>query len=186
MSAFELRLMPLLELKPAAYNPRRVLKPTSPAYKKLKASLAEFGLVESLVWNERTGRVVGGHARLPILAELGYTEVPVSVVRLSGIREKALNLALNNSKLQGRFDPWKLEPLLVELADRPELAATGFDGGTLRALRLEPAKQVPAQPKSDRVEITFVADESTFATLAPVLDKLIGDHELVAHIRHNA
>ena len=65
------------------YNPRRVLSPDSPAYWKLKASLTEFGLVEPLIWNELTGHVVGGHARLRILAELGVTAVPVSVVRLS-------------------------------------------------------------------------------------------------------
>src|SRR5262245_60655516 len=121
MPAFELRILPLSELKPAPYNPRRVLAPTSPAYRKLKASLAEFGLVEPLIWNELTGYVVGGHARLRILTELGYTEVPVSVVRLSNAREKALNVVLNNQEAQSRYDPAKLETLLSELSELPEL-----------------------------------------------------------------
>src|SRR6185437_13190384 len=81
MNSLELRILPIGQLQPAPYNPRKVLSPKSPAYKKLKASLAEFGLVEPLVWNETTGRVVGGHARLRILRELGAAEVPVSVVR---------------------------------------------------------------------------------------------------------
>src|SRR5262245_25649543 len=155
MSSFELRVLPLSDLKPAPYNPRRVLKPTSAAYKKLKASLAEFGLVEPLVWNELTGHVVGGHARLRILAELGYTEVPVSVVRLSDAREKALNVVLNNQEAQSRYDPRKLESLLGELAPLPELDMTGFNHRTLSTLRMEPAdlKPLPAQEKSDRVEI---------------------------------
>ena len=81
--ALEVRVLPIDRLVPAAYNPRRVLKPTDPAYRKLERSLRQFGLVEPLVWNERTGHVVGGHARLAILKAMGVTEVPVSVVHLS-------------------------------------------------------------------------------------------------------
>src|SRR4051812_12807827 len=117
MSPLEIRMLPLSELKPAAYNPRRALSPSSPAYKKLKASIAEFGLVEPLVWNELTGNVVGGHARLCILKELGVAEMPVSVVRLGDAREKALNVVLNNQEAQGRYDTAKLADLLTELAD---------------------------------------------------------------------
>src|SRR5699024_11870038 len=50
-------------LNPAAYNPRRDLKPRDKDYEKLKRSIEEFGFVEPVVWNERTGFVVGGHQR---------------------------------------------------------------------------------------------------------------------------
>ena len=86
MHAFEVRTFPIEQLQPAAYNPRKVLSPKSPAYRKLVASLTEFGLVEPLVWNELTGHVVGGHMRLRVMRELGTTEVPVSVVRLTDAR----------------------------------------------------------------------------------------------------
>ncbi len=108
----EVRTLPIGRLTPAAYNPRRDLPPTSPAYRKLKASLERFGLVEPLVWNEPTGRVVGGHLRLRILKELGVAEVPVSVVHLSDAQEKALNVVLNNHEAQGRYDPAKLADIL--------------------------------------------------------------------------
>ena len=185
MSPFELRVLPLAALTPAPYNPRRPVAPSSPAYRKLKASIAAFGLVEPLVWNELTGRVVGGHLRLRILAELGYTEVPVSVVRLSEAREQALNVVLNNQEAQGRYDPAKLAALLTELADLPELELTGFDRGTLATLRMEPAATVPPpEAAAGRVEVTLVTDDATYAALAPALDELIGDYELVAHVRH--
>src|SRR5207237_3899263 len=96
----ELRTLPTASLTPAPYNPRQRLRPRDPAYRKLEASLREFGLVEPLVWNERTGHVVGGHARLEILRGLGVREVHVSVVRLSPAREKALNVVLNNREAQ--------------------------------------------------------------------------------------
>lgn len=188
MSQLELRTLPLAALKPAPYNPRRALAPTSPAYRKLKASLTEFGLVEPLVWNETTGHVVGGHARLRILEQLGVAEVPVSVVRLSPAREKALNVVLNNLEAQGRFDPAKLADVLGELTDLPEFALTGFDTRVLTALRMEPANRavLESEPAPDRVEITLITNGATFEALTAALDKLIGDYDLVAHVRRGA
>lgn len=61
--------------KPAKYNPRKDLKPGGPEYEKLKRSIQEFGYVEPIVWNSRTGNVVGGHQKLKILKEQGFKEV---------------------------------------------------------------------------------------------------------------
>jgi len=185
MNALELRTLPIEHLQPSAYNPRRVLSPKSPAYRKLKASLEEFGLVEPLVWNERTGRVVGGHARLRILKELGVAEIAVSVVRLDEAREKALNIVLNNQEAQGRYDPSKLADLLAELQDLPELELTGFDETTLAGLRLEPSSLEPFEERSgDRVEITVVTDSATYVKLAPRLDEVVEEFDLVTHVKH--
>ena len=38
--------------------------------------------------------IVGGHQRLAVAMELGYTEVPCAVVDVDKVREKALNLSL--------------------------------------------------------------------------------------------
>ena len=105
MKPLEVRILPVDQLIPAEYNPRTA---TAKAFRRLKASLETFGLVEPLVWNERTRRVVGGHLRLRALRELGVPDVPVSVVNLSDVDEKALNVVLNNLEAQGRYDPAKL------------------------------------------------------------------------------
>jgi len=182
--SLELRVLPIDQLKPAAYNPRKALRPSSPAYRKLKASIAEFGLVEPLVWNELTGHVVGGHARLAVLRELGITEIPVSVVRLDDKREKALNVVLNNQEAQGKYDPAKLAAVLEELEGLPELEMTGFDDGTLRTLRMEPAEEPAAEEETGRVEITIVADADAFRAFSPRLDELVAEFDLVTHILH--
>ena len=75
----DVRTLPIEKLIPAPYNPRLVLQPEDRRYQKLARSLREFGLVEPLIWNETTGHVVGGHARLAILKALGARAVPVSV-----------------------------------------------------------------------------------------------------------
>ena len=98
--------IPAAQLNPAAYNPRRDLKPGDKEYEKLKRSISEFGYVEPVIWNKTTGNVVGGHQRLKVLLDLGQTEVDCVVVELDDKREKALNLALN--KIQGDWDENKL------------------------------------------------------------------------------
>lgn len=105
--------IPAARLNPAAYNPRRDLKPGDKDYEKLKRSIEEFGFVEPVVWNERTGFVVGGHQRLKVLLDMGETEIDCVVVDLEPDREKALNLALN--RIQGDWDEGKLAELLADL-----------------------------------------------------------------------
>jgi len=83
-----------------------------------------FGVVEPLVWNRRTGHLVGGHQRLAVLRARGDTHADVSVVDLPPAREKALNLALN--RIQGRWDEDRLAELLRELVELPEIELTGF------------------------------------------------------------
>lgn len=179
--AIEIRVLPVDQLVPAPYNPRRPL--AAPARRKLRASLEAFGLVEPLVWNERTGHVVGGHARLGLLRELGTAEVPVSVVRLTGEQERALNVVLNNQEAQGRFDPSKLADLLEGLADLPELDLSGFDRTTLRALRLEPAADAEPAADPDRVEVTLATDRETYSRMATDLDALVRQYDLVSHVK---
>ena len=71
----EIQTLPIADLHPAKYNPRKDLRPGDPEYEKLKRSISTFGNVEPIVWNRRTGNVVGGHQRLKVLTELGELDV---------------------------------------------------------------------------------------------------------------
>jgi len=118
--------IPINKINPAKYNPRKDLQPDDPEYQKLKKSIEEFDLIEPLVWNKRTGNLIGGHQRLKILKENGITEVELSVVDLDDVKEKALNIALN--KIQGKWDFPKLKDLLQELdTGEFDIGITGFD-----------------------------------------------------------
>jgi DNA modification methylase len=123
----KIRKIPVSMINPAPYHPKVDLQPGDPEYEKLKRSIEDFGYVEPLVWNERTGNLVGGHQRYKILVnEQGATEVEVSVVDLDETREKALNLALN--KIRGDWDEGKLAQVLAELQESElDVTLTGFD-----------------------------------------------------------
>jgi DNA modification methylase len=125
--------IPAAKLNPAAYNPRKDLKPGDKEYEKLKRSIAEFGYVEPIIWNKTTGNVVGGHQRLKVLLDLGQTDIDCVVVELDDKREKALNLALN--KIQGDWDEAKLASLMAEFdASTFDVSLTGFDADEVDAL----------------------------------------------------
>lgn len=121
------QVVPISRIQPAPYNPRKSLRPEDASYQRLLRSMDEFGCVEPLVWNRKTGHLVGGHQRFQILVAKGMTDVEVSVVDLTLEREKALNLALN--RISGSWDEKKLAEVLDEITKMPELdlELTGFD-----------------------------------------------------------
>jgi ParB-like chromosome segregation protein Spo0J len=75
----DIRTMDVSDLKPAPYNPRRI---DPAAMHGLTKSLERFGDVQPIVWNKRSGLVVGGHQRLKILKSKKVNQTTVVVVDL--------------------------------------------------------------------------------------------------------
>lgn len=130
--AMNIRRMQLADLNPADYNPRKDLQPDDPAYLKIKQSLETFGMVEPIIWNERTGHIVGGHQRIKALRDMGEAETDVVVINEPLKEEKKLNVILNRAK--GRWDNEKLAPLMQELSERGDVSITGFEDYELQGL----------------------------------------------------
>lgn len=117
--------MPIDELKPADYNPRKWDKE---AAKNLKESILRFGLLDPFIVNsapERHNTIIGGHFRWAMAKELGFKTVPVVYVNIPDLeKERELNLRLNQN--QGEFD---LE--LLAKFDESFLADVGFSSEEL-------------------------------------------------------
>lgn len=125
-TAMEWRTIPVGDLRPAAYNPRKKLKPGDKEYEKIKKSIQEFGYVEPIIVNfDMT--VIGGHQRLTVLKDLGYTEVQCVVVHIEDdAKVKALNIALN--KITGAWNEQMLADLIVDLQKQDfDIDLTGFE-----------------------------------------------------------
>ena len=169
----EIVKMKLSELNPAEYNPRKALKPGDPAYEKLKASILSFGNVEPIVWNRSTGNVIGGHQRLRVLLDLGVTESEVSVVELSEVDERRLNIALN--KITGEWDDEKLTSLLAELtAGGVDVYPTGFDEQELSSMFADLTK---ATAHDDGFDLTTALEKASFVKRGDVWT--VGRHRLM-------
>lgn len=100
-------------VNPVPYNPRVELQPGDPEWEAIDASLDEFGQVQGLVWNKRSGNLVAGHQRINVMKHRGRDKAHFTVVDLDPDAEKRLNLILN--KVSGRWEPLKLQSLLAEL-----------------------------------------------------------------------
>lgn len=127
----EIKVIQFSDIVPDDYNPRKALTPADPEYQKIKASLQTFGAVEPIVFNRRTGHIVGGHQRIEIMKAEGATEAAASVVDIDDRDERLLNVSLN--KIRGRWDYKKLEDILAGF-DTEEAKIAGFDPDELAVI----------------------------------------------------
>lgn len=153
----DIQRIPISDITPASYNPRKDLQPSDPEFEKLRKSIETFGCVEPLIWNRKTGNLVGGHQRLKILIDRGDTEVEVSVVNLDESREKALNIALN--KISGEWDHAQLAEVMATLDGAEfDMSLTGFDLVETTALldsltEANPDADIPEIPKNPKTQL---------------------------------
>ncbi len=125
MKTATLKVLSVDVLNPAAYNPRKALKPGDKEYEKIKASIVEFGFADPLVVNSDM-TIIGGHQRLTVAKALGYTEVPCAIVDVDKTQEKALNIALN--KITGEWNKELLADLIKDLQSSDfDTGKTGFE-----------------------------------------------------------
>ena len=124
-SAMEWRRIPVGDLRPASYNPRKKLKPGDKEYQKIKNSITEFGYVEPVIVNSDM-TIIGGHQRVSVLSDLGYEEIDCIVIDIDKQKEKALNIALN--KITGEWNKELLADLIADLQDSDfDVSFTGFE-----------------------------------------------------------
>ena len=160
-------------LRPAAYNPRKKLKPGDKEYEKIKNSIQEFGYVEPIIVNYDM-TVIGGHQRLTVLKDLGYTEVQCVVVRIEDENKvKALNVALN--KITGAWDEQLLADLLVDLKTQDfNTDFTGFEAPEIEQLF---SKVHNKEIKEDDFDVDEELKKPTMSKLGDVW--LLGRHRFI-------
>lgn len=169
----QIELKQVTDLLPAEYNPRKDLKPGDKEYEKLKRSIEQFGYVEPVIWNQTTGRVVGGHQRLKVLMDMGITEVDCVIVKMDVEKEKALNIALN--KISGEWDNDKLALLISDLQGTDfDVSLTGFEPEELEDLFREDTK---GGVKEDDFDVAGELEKPTFSKAGDLWQ--LGEHRLV-------
>ena len=102
------------QLRNAEYNPRIMDKG---AMKRLREGIKKHGLVQPIIWNSRTGNIVGGHQRVRQLDSLERSEdyeLTVAVIDVDEREEAEINVQLNNTSMQGEWDLDLLASLATE------------------------------------------------------------------------
>lgn len=136
------RRMKLSDLKPAEYNPRSI---SDKAFDGLGKSMDRFGLLMPIVWNEKTGNIVGGHQRFRHLVATGETETDVVVVSLDDNEEVSLNIVLNSKELRGDYT----EDVVTQLRLAEVRMGDAFKDVGLATLFEQMQKLYPTSEKKD-------------------------------------
>lgn len=119
------------ELRPHPKNPRTIGKKQE---QRLRGKVKDVGLVQPLIWNRRTGYLVGGHQRMEVLDRLekynhltreNDYQLDVSACELSDAQELEMLVFLNNPSAGGMFDLDLLADL--NLSAGIDFAGMGFD-----------------------------------------------------------
>lgn len=173
MSAMEWKTLSVDALRPAAYNPRKKLKAGDKEYEKIKNSILEFGYVEPIIVNYDM-TVIGGHQRLTVLKDLGYTEVQCVEVHIEDENKvKALNIALN--KITGAWNEQLLADLIVDLQSANfNTDFTGFEAPEIEQLF---SKVHNKDIQEDDFDVEAELQKPTMSRLGDVW--LLGRHRLV-------
>jgi len=142
----EIRTVKLSELNPAVYNPRKI---GDESFEGLGQSIDRFGLMIPIIWNERSGSIVGGHQRFKHLSEIGEEETQVVVVDLDDNDEVALNIVLNSKMVRGDFT----QDVVGLLAKSQAELGSAFDSIKLDGLFEEMSKKRwPKEPLENEPE----------------------------------
>ena len=173
MSAMQWKTLSVDALRPAAYNPRKKLKPGDKEYEKIKNSIQEFGYVEPIIVNYDM-TVIGGHQRLTVLKDLGYTEVQCVEVHIEDENKvKALNVALN--KITGSWNEQLLADLIVDLQSANfNTDFTGFEAPEIEQLF---SKVHNKEIKEDCFDVEAELKKPTIAKLGDVW--MLGRHRVI-------
>lgn len=155
-------------LKPCEYNPRHW---DARAIASLTESIKRFGLVDPLLVNSAPGRegiVIGGHFRLKIANDLGFTEVPVVYVDIDNIeKEKELNLRLNRN-----LGDWDFE--LLKSFDIDLLLDAGFNEADLGAVW-----DSALETEDDELDMEKAVEEAKDTNIKPGDLFALGNHRLL-------
>src|SRR5690554_913137 len=136
--------MKVSNLSSAPYNPRKI---SEDQLKKLKKSLEKFGDLSGVVFNKKTGNLIGGHQRVKIFKDedpeihvlkespkneiIGYFEYKghrftYREVNWNEKKEKEANITANNPFIQGQFTEG-LQLLLEELKLEEDFIPLGLN-----------------------------------------------------------
>lgn len=173
MSTMEWKTLSVDTLRPAAYNPRKKLKAGDKEYEKIRNSILEFGYVEPIIVNYDM-TVIGGHQRLTVLKDLGYTEVQCVQVHIEDENKvKALNIALN--KITGAWNEQLLADLIVDLQSADfNTDFTGFEAPEIEQLF---SKVHNKDIQEDDFDVEAELQKPTMSKLGDVW--LLGRHRLI-------
>ena len=151
-SLFKQTTVKVKDLVPNPKNPRMDLRPGMPMYDKLRKSIENFGYIDPIIWNRRTGMIVSGHQRFQVMKDIAeekgepFDTVDVMEVDMPENKQDSFMVAVN--KITGIWGNEKLAQLFRELSEE-DLQYTGYESFEIDELL------------SEKIDLTEYEDDDT-------------------------
>lgn len=120
------RIIRRAEVDPATLlkHPDNVVIHTFAQQEQMAALLKQYGWVDTVVVNARTGRIIDGELRVAIAVKQGMATIPVSYLDLTDAEERKALLYLKRTGMLARIDAANLAAVLASLVtDDAEITA---------------------------------------------------------------
>lgn len=171
----EQRMIPVADLHKNSKNWRRHPRAQKRA---LEGLLGEVGVVQGVIYNKHTERLIDGHLRVELAKKHGATEIPVTVVDLTEAEERLVLATLDPVGAMANTDDKQLSELLATVGEVGNAAVKAVLDG-LSA----PLPDFPADGGALHRDIRYTpawATETLFSHAPPppssvVLDPCAGD-----------
>jgi len=157
------KTVPLASLKPFERNPRRI---TKDAFDRLKKRIERLGYHQRMIC-QPDGGIIGGHARLKALRELGFKDVKILVPSRELTMEEFREALISDN---GQFGEWDMEILSADF--EPEEL---IDWGVPEALIGDFTQAAPSDGLTDDDEVPELQAD-TITRAGDVW--LLGNHRL--------
>jgi DNA modification methylase len=139
----------------------------------LSSVLSEVGLVQSVVVNTTTGRLIDGHLRVELAKAQGQPTIPVVYVELSEDEERLILASLDPIAAMASADRDKLQELLASIQGEDEAVR-----GLLELIARQEHIELP--PTGGLVDPDEVPEAPEQPVTKPGDLWLLGDHRLLA------
>lgn len=168
MAQWQSRIVEQREMSPAELtaHPRNWRKHPQPQADALGGALAEVGLVQGVVFNRRTKRLLDGHLRVKLAMENRQATLPVTVVDLSEEEELTVLATLDPIGAMAEADRATLDAILAELRVEDARLAEFI------AQRREKDLSLNSTPQMDGLEYRVIVDCTSEMNQRELIERL--------------
>jgi ParB-like nuclease family protein len=122
-----------MEAKELVEHPQNYRRHPQSQVREINKSLKEFGWLQNVIWNKRTGYILDGHARIEEAAKRGE-KVPVRVIDVTPTQEKRIILSIGKTAEGRELDEEALAGLLSEVLEESGDLPPGWSASELEDL----------------------------------------------------
>jgi hypothetical protein len=132
-----------------AENPRNWRRHDAAQIDALSDALAEVGWAGACLYNERTGRLIDGHARRKVALEQGADKIPVLVGSWDEVQEAKILATLDPVGAMATADAAALDALLRDVQTASQPLADMLAGLAVRSGVVSPESTVVTDPAAE-------------------------------------